>query len=96
MARLIAKTVVAKKHKAAKECTVKIAYGIGQLQPEMVTAVTDTGEDVSDWVKKRFADLSPQYIIESLGLRRPEGWSYFETAAYGHYGRSKFPWEKVA
>lgn len=95
MARLIAKTVVAEKYKGAKECTVKIAYAIGKPQPEMVTAITDRDEDVSDWVKKRFADLSPKHITDSLGLRRPEGWSYLETAAYGHYGRSKFPWEKL-
>lgn len=95
MARLIAKTVVAEKVAGAKECTVKIAYGIGQPQPEMVTAVTEQGRDVSDWVKERFKDLSPQHIIESLGLRKPEGWSYLDTAAYGHYGRAKFPWERA-
>lgn len=94
-ARFIAKTVVAEKVRGAKECTVKLAYGIGQLQPEMVTAVTETGEDVSDWVKSRFRDLSPRSIIETLRLRHPEGWSYLETAAYGHYGRDTFPWEKV-
>ena len=94
-ARLIARTVVAEKVRGARECTVKLAYGIGQLQPEMVTAVTETGEDVSDWVKSRFRDLSPRSIIERLRLRQPEGWSYIETAAYGHYGRDIFPWEKV-
>lgn len=95
MARLIAKTVVAEKYKDAHECTVKIAYSIGQLQPEMVTAITDQDIDVSDWVKKRFPDLSPEYIIERLGLRHPRGWSYLDTAAYGHYGNPKYPWEKV-
>jgi S-adenosylmethionine synthetase len=95
-ARLIAKTVVAQKVRDARECTVKLAYGIGQLQPEMVTAVTETGVDVSDWVKNRFGDLSPRSIIERLRLRKPEGWSYLETAAYGHYGRDIFPWEKVS
>jgi S-adenosylmethionine synthetase len=79
----------------ARACTVKLAYGIGQLQPEMVTAVTETGADISAWVKNRFRDLSPRNIIETLGLRKPEGWSYTETASYGHYGRDIFPWEKV-
>jgi S-adenosylmethionine synthetase len=46
-------------------------------------------------VSDRFRDLSPRSIIEVLRLRRPEGWSYLETAAYGHYGRNIFPWEKV-
>lgn len=95
-ARLIAKTVVAEKVAGAHECTVKIAYAIGQEQPEMVTAVTERGEDVSVWVRDRFKDLSPLNIIETLRLRNPEGWSYLETAAYGHYGRDIFPWEKVS
>ncbi|MCB1034661.1 MAG: methionine adenosyltransferase domain-containing protein, partial [Acidobacteria bacterium] len=54
MARHIAKAVVAHKVAGAKECTVNIAYGIGRHQPEMVTAVIETGEDVSSWVKQKF------------------------------------------
>ncbi|MAE65398.1 MAG: methionine adenosyltransferase [Phycisphaeraceae bacterium] len=96
MARHIAKSIVASKVRDATEALVHIAYGIGQLQPEMVTAVTQTGEDVSDWVRQRFPDLSPGYIIESLGLRRPSGWGYTDTASYGHYGDDMFPWESVA
>ncbi|MCA1565719.1 MAG: methionine adenosyltransferase [Acidobacteria bacterium] len=95
-ARLIAKTVVAEKIEGARECTVKLAYAIGQPQPEMLTVVTETGADVSEWVKGKFGDLSPRNIIERLRLRKPEGWSYLETAAYGHYGRDIFPWEKVS
>jgi S-adenosylmethionine synthetase len=95
MARHIAKTIVAEKVGNAKECTVKIAYGIGQPQPEMVTAISDQGKDLSEWVRSRFKDLSPGFIIEAFGLLDPTGWSYLETAAYGHYGRGIFPWEKV-
>jgi S-adenosylmethionine synthetase len=95
-ARLIAKSVVAEQVAGAHECTVKLAYAIGQEQPEMVTAVTETGKDVSEWVRGRFRDLSPRNIIETLRLRNPEGWSYLETAAYGHYGRDIFSWEKVS
>jgi S-adenosylmethionine synthetase len=94
MARYIARTIVAEKVAHARECLVTIAYGIGQLQPEMVTAVTDDGTDLSAWVKERFPDLSPKYIIDYLELRKPTGWSYIETAAYGHYGRNIFPWER--
>ena len=96
MCRHIAKTIVANGIANAKECTVSLAYAIGQLQPEMVKAVTQSGEDVSSWVQDHFKDLSPRFIIESLGLRRPTGWSYFETASFGHYGRSQFPWERIA
>lgn len=95
MARHIAKTIVAEKIGGAKECTVKLAYGIGQLQPEMVTAITDQGKDLSDWVLGRFGDLSPRHIIDTLSLRHPTGWAYIDTAAYGHYGRDIFPWEQV-
>lgn len=104
MARHIAKTIVTQEVDGAKECLVTIAYGIGQRQPEMVTAITDSGKDLSAWVREQFPDLSPGHIIERLGLRKPtkkpydagaSGWSYVDTAAYGHYGRNIFPWEQV-
>ena len=38
---------------------------------------------------------TPAAIIDSLGLLEPNGWSYRETANYGHFGREKFPWEKT-
>ncbi|MCX6625879.1 MAG: methionine adenosyltransferase domain-containing protein, partial [Acidobacteria bacterium] len=95
MARQIAKTIVAHRIGGARQCVVALAYAIGQCQPEMVTAVTDAGCDVSGWVREHFKDLSPGAIIERLGLQAPEGWSYLETAAYGHYGRDIFPWETV-
>lgn len=95
MSRHIAKQIVAHRIGNAKECTVKLAYGIGQVQPEMVTATTDEGKDLSDWVRSNFTDLSPLHIIERLGLRDPAGWAYIDTAAYGHYGRELFPWEKI-
>jgi S-adenosylmethionine synthetase len=95
MARYIAKNIVAHKIGNARECTVKIAYGIGQVQPEMVTAITDTGEDLGKWVRSNFNDLSPRHIIDSLELRERDGWTYLDTAAYGHYGRDAFPWEKI-
>lgn len=96
MARHIAKTAVAERAGGAEECLVTLAFGIGQLQPEMVTAVTQDGTDVSGWVRERFPDLSPGAIIERFGLRNPDGWSYGDTAAYGHYGRDIFPWERVS
>ncbi len=95
MARAIAKSVVTYQVGNARECTVKVAYAIGQTQPEMVTAETDSGLDVTEWVQTHFPDLSPGHIIDRFGLLRPVGWSYFETASYGHYGRGHFPWEQV-
>ena len=37
-------------------------------------------------------DLRPYSIIKTLDLRRP---IYKKTAAYGHFGRSEFPWERI-
>jgi S-adenosylmethionine synthetase len=36
--------------------------------------------------------LTPQDIIEGLGLLQP---IYEKTAAYGHFGRTGFSWEKT-
>ena len=96
MARHIAKAIVAHKIGNAKQCLVSLAYGIGQRKPLMVTAITDKGRDVSAFVKKHFPDLSPKGITEYLGLTKPRGWSYFDTAAFSHYGRDGFPWEAIS
>ncbi|MDR2522033.1 MAG: methionine adenosyltransferase domain-containing protein, partial [Spirochaetaceae bacterium] len=37
-------------------------------------------------------DLTPAGIIKMLQLRKP---IYRNTAAYGHFGRAEFPWEKT-
>lgn len=37
-------------------------------------------------------DLSPKGIIEKLDLRKP---IFRKTAAYGHFGREEFAWEKL-
>lgn len=42
-------------------------------------------------VQKHF-DARPQAIIQELDLQRP---IYAQTAAYGHFGRSEFPWEQT-
>jgi S-adenosylmethionine synthetase len=99
MARHIAKTAVEMNIKGAKKCLVHLAYAIGQHQPEMVTAVSETGEDLSDWVRSRFPDLSPRRIGEYLELWRNNAnvsWRYQDTSAFGHYGRPDFPWERMA
>jgi S-adenosylmethionine synthetase len=102
MCRHIAKAVVQNKIQGARECTVSLAYGIGQHKPEMFTAITDTGVDIGNAVKEALnlndskdrSPLSPKAIIERLMLREPKGWSYYQTASYGHYGRDIFPWEQ--
>jgi S-adenosylmethionine synthetase len=96
MARHIAKSVVA--NGMAEECLVTMAFGIGQKQPEMLNVLTPDGNtgEAARWVREQFRDLRPEAIIEYLGLRQPRGWSYSSAAAFGHYGRNEFPWERVA
>ena len=36
-------------------------------------------------------DLTPEGIIDSLGLREPQ---YLETAKWGHFGHKQFNWEE--
>ncbi|MBO6262796.1 MAG: methionine adenosyltransferase [Clostridia bacterium] len=94
MARYICKNIVAAG--LAKECTLEVAYAIGVATPVSVYVNTNgTGklpdERIAEIVKKEF-DLRPYSIIKTLDLRRP---IYKKTAAYGHFGRPEFPWEKL-
>ena len=99
MARYIANTAAQMRICGARSVMVHLAYCIGQHQPDMMTAVTDTGVDISDWVRTRFPDLAPRVIAEKFGLWRMDlqvSWRYQDTAAFGHYGRDIFPWEQIA
>lgn len=94
MARYIAKNIVAAK--LADKCTVQLAYAIGVAEPVSVlvdTHGTGTVDEtrLSEAVRKNFV-LNPKGIIETLDLRRP---IYRETAAFGHFGREGFSWEKT-
>ena len=94
MARYICKNVVAAG--LAKKCTLELSYAIGVAKPISVfvntegTGVISDGE-IADVISKEF-DLRPYSIIKTLDLRRP---IYRQTAAYGHFGRSEFPWERL-
>ncbi|MBR4489254.1 methionine adenosyltransferase domain-containing protein, partial [bacterium] len=92
--RYIAKNVVAAG--LAKRCEVQLAYAIGVAEPVSVylntfgtAAVKEC--DIEQAVKKCF-DMRPAAIIEQLDLLRP---IYKQTAAYGHFGRNCFSWEKT-
>ncbi len=94
MARYVCKNIVAAG--LAKQCTLELSYAIGVAKPLSVFIDTDgTGVipdgEIADIVAKEF-DLRPYAIIETLNLRRP---IYRNSAAYGHFGRSEFPWEKL-
>ena len=97
MARYIAKTVV--RHKLATSCLVQLSYVIGDPNPLNVTidargGAEDAGCQIRQAVLKHLGrDLSTKGIIDKFKLFAPNGWSYLDTAAFGHFGRAEFPWE---
>ena len=94
MARYVAKNIVAAG--LAERCEIQLAYAIGVPFPVSVMVDTfGTGTineiAINEAVKEVF-DLTPAGIVRTLDLCRP---IYQATAAYGHFGRSQFPWEKT-
>jgi len=94
VARYIAKNIVAAG--IAERCEVQLAYAIGVAEPVSVNInFFNTGkideDKVVEWIKKIFP-LKPAEILEELNLKRP---IYKKTAAYGHFGRDTFPWERL-
>ena len=99
-ARYVAKNLVA----AGKcdKCQIQVAYAIGVDKPVSIcvntfgTAKNTTDEKLAKMLMsgKEF-DFRPYALIKELGLTTPKGWSYRDTAAYGHFGRKEFPWEKI-
>jgi len=95
MARFIAKNIVAAD--LCDTCEVELAYAIGVAEPVSIFVNTYGTAKVDEIlieaaVSKHF-DLTPAGIIRTLDLKRP---IYKETAAYGHFGRDIFPWEKTS
>jgi S-adenosylmethionine synthetase len=94
MARYVAKNVVAAD--LAERCEVQLAYAIGVPFPVSIRVETfGTSKVPEDKIAAAVAkvfDLSPAGIIRSLDLKRP---IYQKTAAYGHFGRDAFSWEKT-
>jgi S-adenosylmethionine synthetase len=94
MARYAAKNVIAAE--LATRCEIELAYAIGVPFPVSVTAYTfgtaTVPEDQIERAIRDSFDLSPGGIIRELGLKSP---IYLPTAAYGHFGRSQFAWEKT-
>ena len=96
MARYIAKNLVAAD--VADEISIEIAYAIGRAEPVSVFVNTNGSGKVEDEriieiIKENF-DLTPDGIINTLGLRNP---IFRQTSTYGHFGRADIdlPWEKL-
>ncbi len=94
MARHIAKSVVASG--LAAECLIQFSFVIGEATP--VSVMVDTfgsGKESDTEIQRIIArnfDLTVAGIIDYLDLRKPV---YLPSAAYGHFGRDEFSWEKV-
>ncbi len=84
-------------------CQIQVAYAIGVDRPVSFCVktfgtarhgVTDEGLERMLAGGKVF-DFRPYALIDDLGLLKPRGWCYEDTAAYGHFGRAMFPWERL-
>lgn len=93
-ARFLAKNVVASN--LAEKAEVRLAYFIGAKKPTMQDVETFGTAKKSHKVILSFMDkildTSVEGILKGLDLQRP---IYLPTAAYGHFGREEFPWEKI-
>ena len=95
MARYIAKNLVAAR--LCKRCQVTLAYAMGREKPIAVEVDTfGTGKYCTDdclaGAVQLLFGLTPGEIIQELDLLTPR---YLRTAAYGHFGRRDFPWERT-
>ena len=93
-ARYVAKNIVAAG--LANRCEIQLSYAIGVAEPTSIMVETFGTGKVSNEVLvklvREFFDLRPYGLIKMLNLIQP---IYRQTAAYGHFGREQFPWEKV-
>lgn len=93
-ARYVAKNIVASG--LAGRCGIQVAYAIGVADPVSVLVDTfGTGQLSDEEITKKVLDVfdfKPKGIETQLQLRRP---IFSPTAAYGHFGRSEFPWENT-
>ena len=98
-ARYAAKNIVAAE--LAEKCEIQVAYAIGVAKPLSInvdtygTGVVEDVEVQNILASGDIFDFRPAAMIAYLGLLRPEGWSYRQTASYGHFGRDIFPWERT-
>lgn len=93
-ARWVAKSLV--KAGLCRRVLVQISYAIGVAEPLSITVFSygtsnKSEKELLQIIKNNF-DLRPGCIVKDLNLKRP---IYQKTAAYGHFGRSEFPWEQA-
>ena len=92
--RYVAKNLVAAG--LAEEVLVQIAYAIGVAAPVSIDVNSFGTGTLPDTMLVKLIqevfDLTPSSIIRDLDLLTPQ---YRQTAAYGHFGREGFSWEKT-
>ncbi len=93
-ARYVAKNVVAAG--LADKCELQVSYAIGVAEPTSISVETFGTSKLEEsrlieLIREHF-DLRPYGLIQMLDLERP---IYLPTAAYGHFGRDEFPWERT-
>ena len=93
-ARYVAKNIVAAG--LADRCEIQLSYAIGVAEPTSIMIETfGTGKVANELLVnlvREFFDLRQYGLIKMLDLIQP---IYRQTAAYGHFGREQFPWEKI-
>ncbi|MGJ8681345.1 methionine adenosyltransferase [Paraglaciecola sp.] len=92
--RYVAKNIVAAG--LADKCEIQVSYAIGVAEPTSINVDTFGTSKISEekliqLIREHF-ELRPHGLIQMLDLERP---IYQPTAAYGHFGRDEFPWEKT-
>ncbi len=98
-ARYVAKNIVAAG--LADKCEIQVAYAIGIARPLSINVDTYGTGQIEDAQLQRLLesaelfDFRPSRIVQELGLLAPSGWSYAQSARYGHFGRDIFPWEQT-
>lgn len=92
--RYVAKNIVAAK--LADRIEIQVSYAIGKSQP--ISIMIDTfntahrsEEEILEIIRHNF-DFSVSNIIKELDLKKP---IYRSLAAYGHFGREGYSWEKL-
>ena len=91
--RYVAKNIIASK--LAEYCEIQVSYAIGVAEPTSITIDTFgtnkiNENEITKLVSNNF-DFRPKALIDYLDLKKP---IYQATAAYGHFGRDIFSWEK--
>ena len=92
--RYVAKNIVAAG--LADYCEIQLSYAIGVAEPTSISIDTFgtnkiSEEEIGNLAREHF-DFRPKSLIQYLDLKRP---IYQKTAAYGHFGRNEFSWEKI-